>query len=178
MAQSSSTTLVVIGSAAADALRPLSRLANVQARSIAGWDDAEAAEWERGSHTPYLVHDHDPLAHVAAAWSEFYADGATLGVLQLEIDRLIAALDRGTVQLPDYYVVLEPELLPPTVRHWWLGVVSSASPTRVIPWSDPEAPLRGLLRRLPTGRPWPAHAAWLRGMPTAVPDRVGLIPPA
>jgi hypothetical protein len=176
MAHLSSTTLVVIGESAPDALRPLAGLANVRARSLSGWEDADATAWERSVSTPYLVHDHDPLAHVAAAWTEFYDDAATLEVLQLEIDRLIADLDRGTASLPDYYVVLAPETLAPTLRHWWLGVMSSASPTRVIPWSDPEASLRSLLRRLPTGRPWPDYDPWLRGVPTSVPDRVGLAP--
>lgn len=176
MAHLSSTTLVVIGDAAPHALNPLAGLANVRARSLSGWEDEEAHAWQRSVSAPYLVHDRDPLAHVAAAWTEFYDDTATLEVLQLEIDRLIADLDRGVATLPDYYVVLEPEGLAPTLRHWWMGVMSSASPVRVIPWRDPEASLRSLLRHLPTGRPWPEHGTWLRGVPTSVPDKVGLSP--
>lgn len=174
MEHPSSTTVVVVGDGAADALRPLDRLANVRARSLVGWEDEDAARWGQGGATPYLVHDRDPLGHVAAAWEEFFDDLATLETLVLEVDRAIDALDEGRASIPDYYVVLEPESLGPTRKHWWLGVVSSASPQRVIPWSDPDASLAALLRRLPTGRPWPDHARWLRGMTSAVPDKAGL----
>lgn len=174
MVSPASTTVVIVGDGAADALRPLARLANVRARSLDGWEDDEAGRWEQSASTPYLVHDRDPLGHVAAAWEEFYDDVATLETLTLEVDRAIDALDGGRASIPDYYVVLEPETLGRTRRHWWLGVVSSASPQRVIPWPDRGAPITRLLRRLPTGRPWPAHAAWLRSVSTAVPDQVGV----
>ena len=169
-----STTVVVIGDGAADALRPLTGLANVRARSLAGWEDDDAERWGQNGSTTYLVHDRDPLGHVAAAWEEFFDDLATLETLSLEVDRAIDALDGRRTAIPDYYVLLDPEGLAPTRKHWWLGVVSSASPQRVIPWSDPDAPLAPLLRHLPTGRPWPDHTRWLRGVTSAVPDRVGL----
>ncbi|MBI5160925.1 MAG: hypothetical protein HY996_05870 [Micrococcales bacterium] len=169
-----STTVVLVGEGAADALRPLERLPNVRARSLDGWGDDEAARWGRGGSTPYVVHDRDPLVHVAAAWEEFYDDLVTLETLTLEVDRAIDALAGGRVMIPDYYVVLEPESFAVTRRHWWLGVVSSASPQRVIPWPDRETQITRLLRRLPAGRPWPAPEAWLRKVPTVVPDRAGL----
>jgi len=174
MASPSSTTLVVIGDEADAALTTLDGLSNVRAARLRSVPDSDAARATLVGGTPYLVHDRDPLEHVAAAWVEFFDDQATLGSLELEIERVLVALGREAVALPDYYVVLAPESLAPTWKHWWLGVMPEASPTRVIPWSDSDASLVRLLRRLPTGRPWPAPEKWLRGLTHTVPDRVGL----
>jgi hypothetical protein len=174
MGSPSSTTVVVVGDEADAALHTLDGLANVRAARLRAVPDADAARWTSSAHTPYVVHDRDPLEHVAAAWVEFFDDLATLGSLELEIERVLIALDRDAVSMPDYYVVLAPESLPTTWKHWWLGVMPQASPTRVIPWSDSEVSLARLLRRLPTGRPWPEPEPWLRGLTHAVPDRVGL----
>jgi hypothetical protein len=174
MEHTASTTVVIVGDEADAALRSLHGLANVQAESLHGLPDDEAARLASTAQALYLVHDRDPLEHVAGAWTEFFDDQVTLETLQLEIERAIDVLDSGDVAIPDYYVVLHPEELPMTRRHWWLGVVSSASPTRVIPWEEPDAPLTPMLRRLPTGRPWPKHGPWLRGVIGAIPDRVGL----
>jgi len=170
----SSTTLVVVGDDDGTTIRGLAGHANVRAASFAGRDDDDVHRWTRGASTPYLVHDRDPLEHVAAAWVEFFDDQSTLGALELEVDRAVDALERGAAAIPDYYLVVNPEALPPTWRHWWLGVVAQASPTRVIPRSDADASVVRLLRRLPTGRPWPDPARWLRGVASSVPDRVGL----
>jgi len=172
-ANTSSTTLVVVGDDEGTTIRGFAGHANVRAASLAGRDDDEVARWTRGASTPYLVHDRDPLEHVAAAWVEFFDDQSTLGALELEIDRAVEALTRGEAAIPDYYLVVNPESLPPTWRHWWLGVVAQAAPTRVIPRGDDDSGVR-LLRRLPTGRAWPDPASWLGGVTAAVPDRVGL----
>jgi methylase of polypeptide subunit release factors len=171
---SSSTTLVVVGDDEGGTIRELTGHANVRAASLAGRDDEEIARWTRAAATPYLVHDVDPLEHVAAAWVEFFDDRATLGALELEIERAVDALRRGSAAIPDYYLVVNPETMPPTWRHWWMGVMAQASPTRVIPRSETDPPVTRLLRRLPTGRAWPEPAAWLGGVTSAVPDRVGL----
>ncbi|QAY71973.1 hypothetical protein ET445_00130 [Agromyces protaetiae] len=190
MEPSTSTTLVVVGEEAPTAIRSLHRYANVRAASFhdpAGAQepadasrrplpsDADVARWSAGATTPYLVHDHDPLAHVASAWVEFFDEQATLEVLELEIARAVEAAGRRLIAVPDYYVVIHPEALPPTWRHWWLGVVAGASPSRVIPWDDADdGSLARLLRRLPTGRAWPEVEEWLPGVPMQVPDRAGL----
>ena len=80
--------------------------------------------------------------------------------------------------MPDYYVVLEPEAIRGTWLHWWLGVLASASPNRVIPWAPGEASLASLIRGLPTARAWPDMHEWLPKVVRAVPDRVGLGPAA
>lgn len=172
-----STTLVVVGDDAATAIRSLEHSANVSALAFGREleaSDAEVARWSQTATTPYLVHDRDPLAHVAAAWVEFFDDQASYGVLELEIARAVAAAAHHEFRVPDYYVVIHPETMPVTWKHWWLGVLAAASPARVIPWPDAEEPLVPLLRRLPTGRAWPDATRWLPSVATAVPDRVGL----
>lgn len=171
-----STTLVVVGSETTTAIRSLSGLANVRAASFAEASDADVARWAAVSDTPYLVHDHDPLGHVAAAWVEFFDDQSSYGVLELEIEQALDALDRHELTVPDYYVVIHPEDLAPTWKHWWLGVLATASPNRIVPWPDAEVSLDRLLRRLPVARAWPDPERLIRGVVGAVPDRVGLRP--
>lgn len=176
-----STTLVVVGEEATTAITSLAGLANVETATFAAMTeatDAEVVTWTNTSHAPYVVHDRDPLGHVASAWVEFYDERSTLGVLQLEIEHLVGAVDRHEVRVPDYYVVLEPERIRGTWLHWWLGVLASASPKRVIPWAPGDASLVSVIRGLPTARPWPDVHEWLPGVVTAVPDRVGLGPAA
>ncbi|MFE5672155.1 hypothetical protein ACFQ58_11180 [Agromyces sp. NPDC056523] len=170
-----STTLVVVGGEATIAIDSLAGLANVESASFAEMPDAtdvEVVTWSTTSHAPFVVHDRDPLGHVASAWVEFYDERSTLGVLQLEIDQVIDQVARHQLRVPDYYVVLEPESLHGTWLHWWLGVLAAASPSRVIP-APGEAPLAGLIRRLPTARAWPEVRDWLPTVVKAVPDRVG-----
>src|ERR1700712_1798522 len=103
MGSPTSTTLVIVGDEADAALHTLDGLANVRAAHLRSVPDEDAARWTAGSHTPYLVHDRDPLEHVAAAWVEFFDDLSTLGSLELEIERVLVALSSDTVSLPDYY---------------------------------------------------------------------------
>ena len=169
-----STTLVIVGDDAPKQIDALNRLANVSAATFTGAEDEDVRRWVSSSHLPYVVHDHDPLSHVAAAWVEFFDDQTTLGTLDFEIDRALTALERGLAAMPDYYVVLEPETLSPTWKHWWLGVLPEAAPTRVIPWDDRSPSVARMLRKLPTGRAWPEPEPWLRTVARSVPDRVGL----
>lgn len=169
-----STTLVMVGEETTSAIRSLERFANVQAASFSDESDAEVARWSSSTGAPYVVHDRDPLGHVAAAWVEFFDDQSTYGVLELEIERALEAAERHVISVPDYYVVLHPESLPTTWMHWWLGVLAHASPTRVIPWPDADESLASLLRHLPTGRPWPQVESWLPRVAGSVPDRVWL----
>jgi hypothetical protein len=174
MEASASTTLVVVGDEATSAIHALEGYANVRAASFSGASDDEVARWSATAAAPYVVHDRDPLGHVAAAWVEFFDDQSTFGVLELEIDRAMEAAERHAISVPDYYVVLHPETLPITWKHWWLGVLASESPTRVIPWPTGDDSLARLLRHLPTGRAWPDVESWLPRVVGAVPDRVGL----
>ena len=169
-----STTLVVVGDEATSAIHALERYANVRAAVFDEASDDDVARWSASTAAPYVVHDHDPLAHVANAWVEFFDDQSTYGVLELEIDRALDAAGRHAMNVPDYYVVLQPEHLAVTWKHWWLGVLAAESQTRVIPWLAADESLAKLLRHLPTGRAWPDVESWLPRVAGAVPDRVGL----
>ena len=120
-----STTLVVVGDEATSAIHALERYANVRAATFDDAPDDVVTRWSASAAEPYVVHDHDPLGHVANAWVEFFDDQSTYGVLELEIDRALDAAERHAISVPDYYVVLQPENLPVTWRHWWLGVLAA-----------------------------------------------------
>ena len=123
--------------------------------------------------SPYVVHDADPLEHVAAAWVELYEERSTLGTLELEVEHLLGLFDAGDAVMPDYYVVAGPESIEGTWRHWWLGALANRAPSRVLPVEASGAALRARLRALPASRPWP-DPGWLRQVQFDIPDRVGL----
>ncbi len=173
MEQANSTTVVVVGPGSTTVLDDLDRLPNVRAASLAETPDEFAKEFVSAAGTSYVLHDRDPLGHVASAWVEFFDDRVTFDTLELEVDVAREAFRRGEAELPDYYVVLEPETLHGTWKHWWLGVLPDASPRRVLPAAD-AASVRRLLKALPTGRLWPDPDGWLPRLRTRVPDRVGI----
>lgn len=165
--------VIVAGTGAGKLLSRLDGLANVRAAAVETEDAAR--ELVAQSHAAYVVHDADPLAGVADAWTGFFDRGDPPGTLEVAVEAALAALRRGSVQLPDYYVVLEPESLPETRKHWWLGVLAGVSPSRVIPAEANAGAVADLLSRLPSGRWWPEPPdEWLRGLRRAVPDRVGV----
>lgn len=168
------TVVSIVGSASDEVLADLSHLRNVHALPLRAVDAPLASARIAASTATYVVHDTDPLVHVAAAWVEFFDDRSTLGALEVEVDEAVGAFANGTSFMPDYYVVLEPETIEGTWRHWWLGALAHAAPTRVLPVTGDASEVRSLLRRLPTGRPWPAPESWLRALQYDVPDRVGL----
>ncbi|WP_210507078.1 hypothetical protein [Naasia sp. SYSU D00057] len=173
MERANSTTLVVVGGSAS-LLEDLDRLPNVRAASLAGRPETAVKSFVEGARTAYVAHDRDPLEHVAAAWVEFFDDQGTLGTLDVEVEATSGALRRGEASLPDYYLVLDPEDLPVTWKHWWLGVLPGVAPMRVLPTESDYYAVRRLLRRLPSGRTWPESVDWLRGLTKHAPDRVGL----
>lgn len=143
--------------------------------SFANVDVVSAASDAVGSHAVYVLHHDDPLADVGATWARFFDGEEPVGGLEVAVEQALAALRRGAT-LPDYYLVLDPDTLTPTVKHWWFGVLATAAPTRVIPVTGEVTALGTALSQLPSGRWWPEPPEeWLRGLPRAVPDRVGTI---
>ena len=172
MAVSSGTVVTLVGSGSSELITELGTLHNVDAFSIAG-DEDEAARRISRSPASFVVSDADPLAHVAAAWVEFFDDRISLETLLMEAEVAADALRAGRAQLPDYYLVLDPEAVEGTWRHWWFGALSSKAPTRVLPVPASSGDVRRQLRRLPTGRPWPeAFPEWLTRLQFEVPDRL------
>ncbi|WP_027478909.1 hypothetical protein [Gryllotalpicola ginsengisoli] len=168
------TVVAVIGDETSELITELSALHNVEAVAVDRDDEARAARRISASQARYVVTDADPLAHVASAWVEFFDDRATLGTLQLEAETAAAALRAGRAQMPDYYLVLDPEQIEGTWRHWWFGALSSKAPTRVLPLPASGEQVRRQLRRLPTARPWGEPAEWLGRLHFEVPDRLAV----
>lgn len=171
------STVVALVGPDADAL--LTDLAGVRALAALSLRESDPADQARavaaasGPAVPYVVHDADPLEHVAAAWVELYEERATLGTLEVEVETLLELFDAGDAIMPDYYVVAGPEAIEGTWRHWWLGALAQRAPSRVLPVSPDTGSVRARLRALPASRPWP-EPTWLRSVHFDIPDRVGL----
>ena len=176
-AQRTGTTVVaVIGEHAADCVHRLGRATNVVPVSVDADDpplDRAVATWSAAvrSHSPYLVHDADPLAAVADAWVRHYDELAPIGELEVAVAETRARWRVGSIELPDYYLVLDAEAWSPTRRHWYLGVLHRAAPARVVPVPDPDAGAR-TLPRLGAGAWWPDLDDLLEGIERVVPDQL------
>ncbi|GAA4145778.1 hypothetical protein [Actinomadura keratinilytica] len=175
MRLSSSTVVVVAGEEARRVVAGLRGLSNVRAVTRGDHDPEEFADLVRRGEATYVVHDADPLAEVGDAWVEFFDGVSATGRLEVAIEEAVGALRADRLELPDYYVVLDPEDMPATRRHWWLGVLAGAAPNRVVPAPASAARVADALGGLTAGRWWPADlAGWLRGLPRVVPDKAGL----
>lgn len=168
-----STVVALVGADCEPLLSGLSDLPSVLALSLREADPAVATRAMSAASLPYVVHDADPLEHVAAAWVELYEEKATLGTLEVEVETLLSLFAAGDAIMPDYYVVAGPESIEGTWRHWWLGALANRAPSRVLPVEASGAALRARLRTLPASRPWP-DPGWLRRVQFDIPDRVGL----
>jgi hypothetical protein len=175
MRRLNSTVVVVAGEKAAEVVAGLDGLHNVRAITRGERTREEVTVLATRAVATYVVHDADPLADVGAAWADFFDGIAMTGGLEVAIEQALAALRAERVVLPDYYVVLDPGDLPVTRRHWWLGVLAGAAPTRVVPSPASAVEVAAALGTLSAGRWWPADVeGWLRGLPKTVPDRAGL----
>jgi hypothetical protein len=175
MRRTSSTVVVVAGDGADKVVSGLAALHNVRALVAGDRTPTELTRAITGAGTTYVVHDADPLADVRDAWVDFFDQAAPHGGLEVAIEAALGGLAAERLLLPDYYVVLDPEHMTPTRRHWWLGVLAGTAPSRVVPADASAAAVSDALARLSAGRWWPADlSGWLRGLPKVVPDRVGL----
>jgi hypothetical protein len=174
--RTSTTVVAVVGTNAGDCVERLGVATNVVPvhvdeddppldRAVAAW--AEAVR----SHSPYLVHDADPLAAVADAWVRRFDEAGPIGELEVAVSETLARWRVGSIELPDYYLVLDAESWAPTRRHWYLGVLHIAAPARVVPVPDPDTAAR-MLPRLGTGARWPDLDELLGGIEQVVPDQL------
>jgi hypothetical protein len=174
MRRLSSTVVVVAGERAETVVPGLDGLHNVRAIVRGERSTAEVEEAVHRSTATYVVHDADPLAAVGDAWVGLFDGAAPVGGLEVAVETALAGLRSGRLALPDYYVVLDPDGMPVTRRHWWLGALAEAAPSRVVPAPGSAAAVTDTLGRLAPGRWWPADLeGWLRGLARTVPDRVG-----
>jgi hypothetical protein len=180
-AQRTGTTVVtVVGDDAAGCVRRLGEAVNVVPVSVDVDDpplDRAVATWAEATraHTPYLVHDADPLATVADAWVRHFDEQGPIGELEVAVAETLARWRVGSIELPDYYLVLDAETWGPTRRHWYLGVLHRAAPARVVPVTDPDAAAR-TLPRLGAGAWWPDLDDLLGGIERIVPDQLSSSP--
>ncbi len=177
MVRPNSTVVVIVGDESGRVVAGLDELANVRAVPRVPGDDADlrvrAAVAQ--SHAAYVVHDADPLAEVGAAWAGFFDRTVPAGTLEVAVEAALRSLRTEATALPDYYVVLDPDGLPETRRHWWFGVLAGASPNRVVPAAADVATVRDTIAALRSGRWWPDPPdEWLHGFGRVVPDRAVL----
>lgn len=172
------TIVAIVGEQSEEALATLDGIRGVEILSLQGSEPDLATRRIAAAGTPWVVHDADPLAHVAAAWVELFESRSTLGALEVEVETALARFEAGSALMPDYYIVLEPQGAPDTWRHWWCGALGHHAPQRVLaspaPVTPKDAAIRQLISHLPTSRPWPDPASWLPDLAFKIPDRVGL----
>ncbi len=169
-----STVVALVGADSDELLTGLADVPALVALSLREAEPAVAAHLVASVSMPYVIHDADPLEHVASAWVELYEERSTLGSLETEVDALLALFASGEAVMPDYYVVAGPEAIEGTWRHWWLGALAHRAPSRVLPVEAAGAALRARIRSLPASRPWPEPGSWLPRVQFDIPDRVGL----
>jgi hypothetical protein len=176
MQRISTTVVALVGADATDRTRDAGGLGNVLAvvpedgdaldRAVAAWSGATS------SSRTYVVHDADPLAAVARQWVALYDGTGQRGALEAAVAAVTARWRARSVELPDYYLVLDAEDMPATLRHWFLGVLRDAAPSRVVPVQATTAAVDRALRRLPAGRWWPDLPDLLAGIDRVAPDAV------
>jgi hypothetical protein len=168
--------VTVVGTDAALCVERLGAARNVVAVEVDRDDpplDRAVAAWAQAvrSHSPYLVHDADPVAAVADAWVRRFDETGPIGELEVAVGETLARWRVGSIEMPDYYLVLDAESWTPTRRHWYLGVLHAAAPARVVPVPDADAATR-MLPRLGTGAWWPDLDVLLEGIEQVLPDQV------
>jgi hypothetical protein len=136
--------------------------------------DRASAAWEQARRTtaPYLIHDADPLAWVADVWARRFEGQGVAGDLEVAVAETLARWRARSIELPDYYVVVDPEGLRPTLRHWFLGLLGSTAPPRVVT-NPPTVPVVSSLAQLHTGRWWPDLDRMLADLDRVIPEQAG-----
>jgi len=181
MQRVSTTVVALVGSDASRHAREVGQAANVLAVVPDGERPLERATdaWARAAATSrtYLVHDADPLLAVATDWVALYDGEGRRGDLETSVADTVARWRARSLELPDYYLVLDAGALPVTVRHWYLGVLRGAAPARVMPVDPTAAAVEKALTRLPAGRWWPDLPRLLDGIDRVAPDAVAAVDP-
>ncbi len=176
-AKLSTTVIGVVGTDAAACVASLADAANVTAiRPSIELGPAERAReaWQRAMrcHSPYTVHDADPLEPVADAWARSFTDDGMRGELEVATSEAVARWRAGSIELPDYYFVIEPDGLEAGRRHWYLGVLHRAAAHRVVPIEAEGAAARAAIAHLRAGRWWPALPDLLTTLDAVLPDQL------
>lgn len=169
--------MVAVVGASAEALILAGEAANVRVarpdpdgtaldRAVEAWTLAAR------SSAPYFLHDADPLAWVEGAWAGRFEAQSPPGELEVAVSETLVRWRARSLELPDYYLLVDPESWEPARRHWYLGVLVGAAPRRVATVAPVE--LVASLPRLAPGPWWPELDQLLAGIEQVVPDRAGL----
>jgi hypothetical protein len=176
------TTVVAVVGSPGDDLLARAHGANVRVLASGMVEGAEslprvaaARQEARRTAATYLLHDADPLGWVGDAWVRRFDGEGAAGELEVAVAETLARWRARTLDLPDYYLVVDPEDLSRTRRHWFLGVLGSAGPVRVAAVRA-DRPLTDGLAHLRTGPWWPPLDEVLAGIDRLVPDRAGVLP--
>jgi hypothetical protein len=144
---------------------------SVLERAQDAWQQAHATS------TSYLLHDADPLAWIADAWAARFEGRGAVGDLEVAVSETVARWRARTLELPDYYLVVDPEAFSPLLRHWFLGVLASAAPARVRAVSSSQ-PVTDQLGELPTGPWWPGIDRLVGDVEAVLPEQAGITAPS
>jgi hypothetical protein len=121
------------------------------------------------------------LESVAEAWSRRFEGHGVAGDLEVAVAATLARWRARSLDLPDYYLVVDAEELRPTLRHWFLGVLGSAAPTRVVTGRS-SVPVLDHLTQLRPGPWWPELDRILADLDRVIPEQAGplavVAPPA
>jgi hypothetical protein len=132
----------------------------------------QATETAGGAHAPYFVHDADPLGLVADAWVRLFEGSGPIGEVEVAVAETLARVRVQTVELPDYYLVVDADATTPTRRHWYFGVLHDAVPMRVVPVPANAQQVVDALEDLAATRWWPPVPQLLDGIERRAPDVV------
>ena len=177
MQRISTTVIGLVGEGARACAEGLERAPNVRVElpdPAAPPLERAAAAWQAPTSTqaPYLAHDADPLALVADAWTRRFDEQGPAGELEVAVADTLARWRSRTIELPDYYLVLDAESFAATRRHWYLGVLHCAAPIRVVPVPPAADQVRSRIANLTAGRWWPDLDRVLADVDRLVPDQV------
>ena len=177
MQRVSTTVIGLVGERARACAEALDRAPNIRAelpdpatppldRATAAWQAAT------GAHVPFLVHDADPLALVADAWVRRFDQQGPAGELEVAVRETVGRWRAKGIELPDYYIVLDPAAWRATRRHWYLGLLQRAAPSRVVPSEAAAETVRARIANLASGRWWPELDRLLADVDRVVPDQL------
>lgn len=114
------------------------------------------------TRAPYCAILDDPLAEVAAAWTELFEAREATGALEIAVSGVRARIASGALDLPDYYVVAGD-------APFHLSALAQAAVHRVVPIGQD---MRRTVAGLRAGRWWPAPASLLDALDHRLPDRL------
>jgi hypothetical protein len=177
MQRISTTVIGLVGEEARACAGGLRRASNIRVElpdPAAPSLERAAAAWQAATSTqlPYLVHDADPLALVADAWVRWFDEQGPAGELEVAVGETVARWRAKAIELPDYYLLLDPGSWGATRRHWYLGLLHRAAPTRVVPADAAADKVSASIATLASGRWWPELDRLLADVDRVVPDQV------